>query len=76
MNQRRRERVREAIKLLGSASNIVSLAYDSESDALSNLPENLENSELYENIEAASDCLYTAVSAIEDAIASLEDAIA
>lgn len=76
MNQRRRSRLREALTLLNSASNIVSIVYDTETDALSNIPENLENSELYAGIEAASDCLSDAVSSIDEAIASLEEAIA
>lgn len=76
MNRRRRENIAEALSYLNKASHIVSLAYDCESDALENIPENFENTDRYASIEASADCLSDAVDYIDNAVASLEEAIA
>lgn len=46
-----------------------------EEDGLDNIPENLQCSELYENIEAAASSLSNSVGFIEDAISCLEEAV-
>lgn len=76
MNNKRRELLKSAIVLLDRASNIVSNALDQEQDCLDNMPENLQTSERYENMEAAVDCLEEAVSHLDDAKNRIEEASA
>lgn len=76
MNKKRRSELNEANELLGKALSIVSYACDEEQDCLDNMPENLENSENYSNMENAVDSLNDAISNIEDAQKHIDDAIA
>ena len=76
MNNKRRELLKSAIVLLDRASSIVSNALDQEQDCLDNMPENLQMSERYENMEVAVDCLEEAVSHLDDAKNRIEEASA
>lgn len=74
MNRKKRDRLSIAINLLDSASDIVSGVYDDESDALENLPENLEGSDRYQKIEDCVLYLEDAVSMIDEATGMLREA--
>lgn len=67
MNNKRREMLKSAISLLDRVSSIVNSALDQEQDCLDNIPENLQMSEHYENMEAAVDYLEETVSYLDDA---------
>ena len=71
MNDKRRKRLSEASALLSRASNIISDVLDEEQDCLDNMPENLQYSDRYENMEAAVDRLNDALSEL----ASVEDSL-
>ena len=72
MNDKRRKNIRQAIEYLNKASLIIDQAHDEESDALDNIPENLQDTDRYSAIEDAVDCLGDAGEAINDAIEKLE----
>ncbi len=75
MNNNRRQRLRNALKMLESASEIVDQVYDEESDCLSNYPENLQNTDRYEQMESAVDALSEATSAVSEAIGNIRAAL-
>ena len=50
MNDKRRKRLREAVKMLDHAWSIVELAQEEEEDGMDNMPENLQGSERYEKM--------------------------
>lgn len=66
--------LKRASALLGTASGLVSTALEQEEDALDNMPENLQGSERYENIEAAVDLLNDASECIDSAIEKINEA--
>ena len=74
MNDKRRKRLSEASALLSRASDIISDVLDEEQDCLDNMPENLQYSDRYENMEAAVDRLNDALSEIDSAENSLSEA--
>ncbi len=74
MNRRRRADLDRAIEQLERAKYIVELASSEESDCLSNMPENLEGSQRYEDMETAVDCLEDAIGSIDEAIEKIEEA--
>lgn len=90
MNKQRRQRLAEADALLKKAYAatadakaslkqayvIVDTALDQEQDCLDNMPENLQYSDRYEKMEAAVDNLENALSHIEDAENSIDEATA
>lgn len=76
MNNQRRGRLRDALKLLSQAGDIVSNVCDDEDEALSNLPENLQDSERCEKMEDAVDSLNEAMEKIDEAQESIEQAMA
>lgn len=75
MNNTRRKSLKSAVDLLNRASEIVSNAHNQEEDCLDNMPENMQASERYENMENAVDCLEDAESSIDDAISKIEEAM-
>lgn len=74
MNNKRRELLKSAVILLDRASGIVNNALEQEQDCLDNMPENLQMSERYENMEAAVDYLEEAASHLDDARSRIVDA--
>lgn len=74
MNDKRRKRLSEASALLSRASDIIYDVLDEEQDCLDNMPENLQYSDRYENMEAAVDRLNDALSEIDSAENSLSEA--
>ena len=75
MNNKRREKLSNAVKQIESGLSIVSDVLDEEADCLANMPENLEGSDRYAQLEDNVDVLESAYSDISDAKNSLEDLI-
>lgn len=67
MKEKRRAALRDALKILNSASVIVERACDEEQDAVDNYPENLQSTEKFEKMEDAVDNLNEAASKIDEA---------
>ena len=67
MNKRRREKLYRAISKIESGLSIVEDVLDEETDCLTNMPENLEGSDRYTQLEENVDILETAYSDINDA---------
>lgn len=75
MNKEKRNDLLSAIKLLENAKNVVERVRDREQDCLDNMPENLEGSERYTNMETAIDLMDSAVDAIDEACDSIGEAM-
>jgi len=75
MNDRRRMRLREAIKLINKAADIVSDVSDEEGDSLDNMPENLQDSEKYDRMENNVDALDLIEESLLDINERIEDVI-
>ena len=73
MNKHRRSELKNAIVLLSQALQIVTFVCDEEQDALSNIPENLQNSEMYAKIEQTVDELQEAMEHMEQAEENLNN---
>ena len=71
MNKQRRSKLSEAIVHLDSALQIISDVRDDEQDALDNMPENLQSSDRYSEMENAVDTTDEAIDEIEDISESL-----
>lgn len=76
MNKNRRTTLKQASGLLDRAIDIIRAARDDEQGCLDNLPENLQNSERYETMEAAIDNLEDAIDSVDGAKKSIDEAIA
>ena len=75
MNKERREQVREAIRLLRRAKDIVEATLMDEQITLDNIPENLQGSARYSAIEDAIDSLDSAVASMSEADDYLDSVI-
>ena len=75
MNAGRRKKLTVAIDHLREASSIVDRIKDEEQDSLDNMPENLQESERYSNMEEAVDALDDALVSINEAFEHVEDAM-
>lgn len=75
MNDKRRKSIRTAIEHLNRASVIIDQVSDEESDALDNIPENLQDSDRYVAMEDAIESLSDADEAVGEAIEKLEQSI-
>lgn len=73
MNADRRSRVIKAKQLLEEAKDILEEALNEEDEYRDNIPENLQNSERYEQSETYSDAMDNAINEISSAIESLEE---
>jgi len=76
MNEKRRGRLRDALKLLSNASVIVGNVCDDEQDCMENYPENLQSTDRFEGMEDAVESLNDALEKLDDAKGSIELAIA
>lgn len=76
MNNKRREKLRDAIALLDRAAMIVEIVCDAEDDCVERVPENLQGSNRYEAMENALDNLNRAMEQLDEAKESLSAAIA
>lgn len=75
MNKVRRENLRKALGMLRSSLSIVEDSRDEEDTCLSNIPENLADSERAVGMEDAVDALSAASSCISEAIERIEEVI-
>jgi len=75
MNKQRRSTIMRASAYLERALDLIRDAKDDEQYALSNMPENLQNSERCEAMERAVDNLEDALDSINEAKNSLNEAI-
>lgn len=67
MDEKRRGRLRDALKMLSSVSSIVESVCDKEQDCVDNYPENLQSTDRFERMEDAVDHLSDALEKIERA---------
>lgn len=75
MDTKRRNRLRDALKMLANVAAIVESVCDKEEDCMDNYPENLQSTERFENMEAAVDNLNDALEKLDDAKGHIESAI-
>lgn len=75
MNDKRRGRLKDALRMLSNAAEIVDSVCDSEQDCMDNYPDNLQNTERFEHMEAAVDSLNDALEKIDDAKEHIQSAI-
>lgn len=75
MDTKRRNRLRDALKMLANVAAIVESVCDKEEDCMDNYPENLQSTERFENMEAAVDNLNDALEKLDDAKGNIEAAI-
>ena len=75
MNEKRRERLRDAVKMLTRVASVVETVCDNEQDAMDNIPENLQATERFERMEDAVDSLNDALEKIEDAKGHIQSAL-
>ena len=76
MDAKRRNKLRDALKMLECAAVLVETVCNKEEDCVDNYPENLQNTERFENMEAAVDNLNDAMEKLDDVKAHIELAIA
>ena len=75
MNKYKRSRLEKAINLLGSASEIISDVKYDEQDSMNNIPENLQGSDRYSDMEDAVDNMEDALDLISEIEDLLEEAV-
>lgn len=75
MNNKRRTRLRSIEEDLGRVLNLLNSIYDEEQDCMDNVPENLQDSERYSDMEACVEALSEAVYNLEEAMDSIKEAI-
>lgn len=75
MDDKRRGRLRDALRMLTNAAAIVETVCDKEQDCVDNYPENLQSTERFEHMEAAVDSLNDALEKIDDAKGHIQSAI-
>ena len=75
MNNKRRGRLQDALKMLSNAAAIVENVCDDEQDCMYNYPENLQCTVAFEHMEAAADSLNDALEKIDDAKEHIQSAL-
>lgn len=75
MNNKRRQKLQGAISFLNNASRIIDSVRNEEDDSMSNMPENLQETERFEKMENAVDAMDDALDDISSAISSIESAM-
>lgn len=75
MNKSKRERIREAIRLIDRAAELVEITSDAEQDSLDNLPENLQYSARAERMEESVDSMDSAMEELSSAKEHMESAV-
>lgn len=75
MNSKRRVLLNSAIVFLEKAAEIVSQATDQEQDCLDNMPDNLQESDKYSDMEETIDMLESVSDKIDEAISDIKDSI-
>lgn len=75
LNRERRDRLRDAMKMLSNVSSIVERVCDEEQDCMDNYPENLQGTDRFERMEAAVDSLNDALEKIDEAKDCIQSAV-
>jgi len=75
LNNRRRAKLREAVGMLETASEIVSDMAVEEEDYAENMPENMQDGEKYERAMEVVDILNDAVEMINESAEKIEEAL-
>ena len=75
MNNLRRKKVKQAIKMLNEAQKIIEEIASEEEESLDNIPDSLQDSEMAEKLNENIFVLDEADSSLADAIISLENVI-
>lgn len=75
MNNKRRTRLKVIEEDLGRSLDLLNSVYDEEQDCMDNVPENLQDSERYSNMEDCVEALSEAVYNLEEAIDLIKEAI-
>lgn len=75
MNDKRRGRLKDALRMLSDAASIVDTVCDREQDCVDNYPENLQSTDRFEHMEATIDSLNDALDKIYDAKEYIETVI-
>ena len=75
MNRIRRKALEDILSKLEDVHAMLTDVQEAEEEARDNIPESLQESERYEHAEAACDALYEAVSNLEAAAESIQEAI-
>ncbi|MBR6251721.1 MAG: hypothetical protein IKR17_11080 [Bacteroidales bacterium] len=75
MNNQRRKQLKQAVKLLEEAREIVDNVCNEEDSALSNLPDNLQSSEIADTMSENCDSLQEVSDSIDDAISTIQELI-
>ena len=73
MNNTRRKQIKEAIDKIWEARDILENVKSEEEDAMDSMPENLQGSERYSDMETAVSDLEEAMDNLESAISLVED---
>lgn len=72
MDNKRREKLKSALKMIEQAEAIIEVVYDIESDCIDNFPENLQGTERFEKMEDAVENLAEVIEKITDIKESIE----
>lgn len=75
MNENKRIQLREACVSLQKATEIIKIIIEEEQSSIDNVPENLQNGELYISMENAIDELEEAAENIERATENINNAL-
>lgn len=73
MNKERRKRLKDAVEKIYEAIAIIEEVRDDEETARDNLPENLMNSQKWEDMEEMVDALNDHIDSLEDRASELEE---
>lgn len=73
MNNRRRNQIKEVISQLEACADTLENVKNEEDDARENIPENLQDGEVYCTSEECSDKIEDAISDIRSVINNIED---
>ncbi len=71
MNKARRKLIAETVSKLQAAHSVLENVRDAESDAMDNIPENLQESDRYSSMEDAVDVIDEAIDGLDEIISSL-----
>ena len=73
MNKEKRLKLNEGLQLLSKVISIVSDIREEEENSCNNIPDNLENTEMYSRLEESVENLNSAVDLLEEAYEFIED---
>lgn len=75
MNRQRRDKLKNAAKLIGEASMIIDSVCSEEEDSMDNYPENLQGTETYERMEGSVDIMNDLMDDLDHAVEKIMSVI-